>query len=186
MKHACLSIRRVVIAAALALVAMAVWPFLAEAGKPQPAVVASWHGAPSSVPLNRVLVLTLRVESAENTSNVTVELLPTAGVQIVGGTSPWTGALSMNQVLELPVRMRVVANGEWTLGASITNRRPKADVQVSGAVLSVVARNGVATLSVESPAASKLSSAQTAEERRRLGVAETSSTPAPARRRRSP
>lgn len=165
---------------------MALWPLPADASKPQPAVVGSWQGAPSSVPLNRVLVLTLRVESAENTSNVTVEVLPTAGVEIVGGTSLWTGALSMNQVLELPVRMRVVANGEWTLGASVTNRRPKADVQVSGAVLSVLAKNGVATLSAESPAALKLSSAQTAEERRRLGIAEESPTPAPARRRRSP
>ncbi len=138
------------------------------------------------MPLGRIIDLTLRVRSGENTPDVVVQLVPSPGVEMISGSSLWTGAMAAGQVLKLPIKVRVVANGAWTLGASVTNRRPDATVQGSGAVLTVLAKSGVAVLSTDPHAALRLSLAQTADERRRLGVAPTPSKSPPASRRRSP
>src|SRR5262245_17974661 len=114
----------------------------ALADKIQPAVVGRWQGAPSSVRLGVTTPLVLHVESSQRAANVIIEVLPSRGVEIVSGASTWTGSLSAGQSLNLPFTARVTANGEWTLGAAITNRRPE-NVERSGAVLGIIATNGV-------------------------------------------
>ncbi|MFN2446602.1 MAG: hypothetical protein ABR606_13585 [Vicinamibacterales bacterium] len=177
------SLRRLVVAWG----AMVLLPLAGvAAAKPEPAVGGYWYQPPSSVPLGQVVELTLRIHAAENAPDVIVEVLPTAGVELMIADRRWTRALSKGDVWDLPVTVRFVADGEWTLGASITNKRREGGPQVSGARLTVLAKSGIATLTTESLDGVKLSAAQTAEERRRLGVAPAPAAPAPARRRPPP
>jgi hypothetical protein len=134
---------RAVVLGLLTLVATAL------AAKPQTLVVAGWRGAPPSAPLGQDVSLVLRLVAAADASEVIVGILPTDGVAVVEGDRRWSGSMAKDQVLDLPYTIRVVANGDWTLGASVTNKRPDSD-QVSGAVLRVRARDGVAMLTNES------------------------------------
>jgi hypothetical protein len=120
------------------------------ATKPQTLITAAWREAPASARLGQNVPLMLRIESAADSPNVIVLILPTDGITVVDGNARWTGSLAKGQVLELPYTVRVVANGDWTLGASVTNKRADTD-QVSGAVLRVRARDGVATLTPDAP-----------------------------------
>ena len=133
--------------AAIALLAIAT---TAAAMKPQTLITAAWRGAPASARLGQNVDLVLRIESSADSANVIVAILPTDGIAVVEGESRWSGSLAKGQVLELPYTVRVVANGDWTLGASVTNKRADTD-QVSGAVLRVRVRDGVATLSTDAP-----------------------------------
>lgn len=122
---------------------------LAEAAQsPQAVVVGWWHDVPASVPLRRTVDLTLRVRAAEDAADVVVDIVPSSGVEIVGGSARWMGALAKEQSRDLPVSARFVADGTWTLGASIANRRANSP-QVAGTVLTIVAKDGVAMLSAE-------------------------------------
>ena len=138
-----------------ALVA-AVWPRRpAEAQKPQPAVIGRWERVPLTVSLGRRASVTLRVVAAEDAPQVTIRLVPTAGVAIVGWAGPRRAALKKGETLALPVAFRVVRDGTWTLGASVTNTQP-GDEQVSGAVIAIVAGNGKARLTNQSRGPSAL------------------------------
>ncbi len=124
---------------------------LAEvAAAPQPAVVGWWHDVPASVALGRVVDLTLRVRASQDAADVVVDILPSAGVEIVVGNARWTGAVPKGQTRDVLVSVRFVADGTWILGASIANRRPTSP-QVAGTVLTVDAKNGIATLNAEPP-----------------------------------
>ncbi len=132
------------------LVASIVGLSLAHAAdKPQPVVVGWWQGVPATAPLNRAIDLTLRVSASRDAPDLLVDILPTAGVEIVGGDAPWAGSLSKGQTRDLRVSVRFVADGTWTLGASIANRSRELP-QVAGTVLTIVARNGIATLTPQS------------------------------------
>ena len=130
--------------ASLAFASIAALPLLLTAAqKPTPAVRGSWVGAPSSIQLCKTLNLVLHVEANADASDVAAEILPSPGIEIVGGSSTNVRSLLAGAVLDLPVRVRFVANGEWTLGARLTARRGT-DVEVSGAVINVVAARGKA------------------------------------------
>jgi hypothetical protein len=96
--------------------------------------------------------LTLHLESSADAPQVIVNLLPSDGIGVVSGKPRWIGAMSKGQVLELPFVVQVVANGDWTIGASVSNKRPDGD-QVSGAVVHVRARNGAVTFTTDAPSA---------------------------------
>jgi hypothetical protein len=135
---------------ALAVIAFLALTTAAAATKPQTLITAAWREAPASARLGQNVALLLRIESAADSPNVIVLILPTDGITIVDGNARWSGSLAKGQVLELPYTVRVVADGDWTLGASVTNKRADTD-QVSGAVLRVRARDGVATLRTDAP-----------------------------------
>ena len=139
-------------------VALAAVPFLQAAGtKRQPAVNGSWAGAPSSIAMCRPIDLVLHVVATANASELTAEVTSERGIEVVSGTRRWVGSLLADQVIELPVRVRVVANGAWTLDATLT-ARPWTSVEVSHAVFNVVAADGKA---VVGPAAPDLSGTRT-------------------------
>lgn len=129
----------------LVLAALAVMTAGADA---QATVAAAWRGAPPRAPLGEDVALALRLVAAEDAPEVVVTILPTDGVAVLEGERKWSGSLTKGQILDLPFTIRIVADGDWTLGASVTARRPDAD-QVSGAILRVRARDGVATLTSE-------------------------------------
>jgi hypothetical protein len=141
-------------------------------------VVGSWQGAPASVALGRSFTIVLRLTSSREARDVTVEVLSTPGVEVTSGDRTWTGSLVARNPRDLSFSVRIVANGEWTLGARITNKSKDDGDQVSGAVLSIAARDGVATLTAD-PA--KAWAATTPEERKRLGI-EAPQAPQPVRR----
>jgi hypothetical protein len=122
----------------------------AAAQKPQPAVVPRWEQVPASLAMRQRVTVTLRVLASEDARHLTIRLLPTPGIEIFGRTAPRRAVLRKGQTLELPVTFRVVTEGTWTLGASVTNRQAD-DEQVSGAVLTIVAKAGRATTSGDSP-----------------------------------
>ncbi|MCA1584919.1 MAG: hypothetical protein LC791_09160, partial [Acidobacteria bacterium] len=96
-------------------------------------------------------------------------IMPSPGIEIVGDGTQWNGAMTRGRAIELPVTVRFIADGDWTLGAQITNQRAYGP-QVSGAVLNVVAANGMATLGSDAHALMKASPG-TAEALRALGIA---------------
>lgn len=137
--------RRALLVALLALA----WPVTPSAAqKPQPAVGAAWAQVPARRPLGRRVRVVLRLMASEAAPHLTIRLLPSAGVAVVGWATPRRVAMRKGQILELPVTFRVTADGSWTLGASVTNRQPD-DEQISGAVLNIVAQNGTASFSKE-------------------------------------
>lgn len=155
--------------ALLALAILVVLPLGAGASKPQSAVGGRWQGAPASIPLNVDVDLILRLDAAED-AFVTVEILASEGIEIVSAGTQWSGALPRGGRRDLPVTVRFVANGEWTLGAQIVNHRADGN-EVSGAVLNVLASNGTATLGSDSHAVMKAAEALTPEELRAMGIA---------------
>jgi hypothetical protein len=121
------------------------------AQKPQPLVVGHWTNLPKSASLHKTVDVTLRITAAEDVSNAEIRLLPSPGIKVVGGPLLWKGPLKKEQDTLRRYKIQVVSTGESTLGASITNRRTD-DVQVSGALLRIHARNGTATLRDDTPA----------------------------------
>ena len=93
---------------------MAAMPFLLMgAVKPQTAVIGVWRGAPSSIPLCVPLNLVLHVVAHANAAELSAEVLPSAGIEVVSGTHRWVGSLLAGQVLDLPLRVRVIAAAVW-------------------------------------------------------------------------
>lgn len=156
-------------------------PGSAAATKRQSAVTASWRGAPSTVPLGGPVELVLHFDASAD-ATVTAELLPSAGVDILSGTGPWTAAFSAGQTFDLSVTVRFTANGDLTLGARLIVQRPARSgtsallgsdpdlTEMAGAALNVVAVNGIAMLSSGDHATMKIAAASTAESMRRLGI----------------
>ena len=153
------------------------------AAKVQSAVTATWRGAPASTPLGGLVDVVLHLEASAD-ATVTVALAPTAGVEIVSAGGPWTTAMTAGQTLDLPVTVRFTGNGDSTLGARLGIRRAfgsggvaiqsaRQDVdELGGAVLNAVAVNGTVALGRDSHALMKMAAATTAEELRRLGIAQ--------------
>jgi hypothetical protein len=138
-RHATLVVLLVVLSAATA------------AQKPQPLVVGHWASVPKSAPINKTVDVALRITPAEDAPSAEIQLIPSSGVTVVSGPLLWKGPLKKDQVATRRYKIRVVKAGDWTLGASITNRRTD-DVQVSGAVLRIQVRNGIATFADDTPA----------------------------------
>jgi hypothetical protein len=161
-------------------------PLDLAASKPQPIVVGRWEGVPATVRLGQTFTLTLRLVASRDAADVTVELLPSRGIEVTKGDRLWTGSLAARTPHQRSFAARVIAEGRSTLGARITNRENDGE-QVSGVVLSVIARNGVATL-ITDPA--KAWGDLTPEERARLGVTVEAPPSLPAKppepRRKSP
>lgn len=120
----------------------------AAQGKPHAVVSAVWLGAPPTATLGQDMTLTLRV-SATTTSEVEVEILPTAGVDLVSSASTWRGRVGNGRPVEIPVTIRVVNAGDWTLGARATTRGDR--LEVAGAVLGIVADGGGVRLGAGAP-----------------------------------
>ena len=59
--------------------------------------------------------LTLRLRVTQDSADVSAELLPATGVQLVGGSSSWAGSLAANQTVDLPLSVRFTSAGEHTL-----------------------------------------------------------------------
>jgi len=141
-----------------------------QAAKRMPVVGAAFVGAiPASISLGAVVDLTLQIRAAEDATDVNVEVLPQTGVEIVSGSPSWSGALAANQTVDLPLSVRFTASGEYTLGARVTNRLQRG-VEVSGASLSIIASDGMASLSTDSHALMKLRKASSPDDLRRLGI----------------
>ena len=138
--------RRTILAAMVGFV----WPRPASARqKPRPAVVAVWRDLPSTpAPLSAVVELSLRVTSDEYAPHVTITLIPTAGLELVDTATVRQTRLDQGQVIDVPVRIRCVKNGTWTLGASVSNRHDQ-DEQVSGAVVWLVGKEGQVTFRLD-------------------------------------
>ena len=140
-----------------------------QAATRMPRVGAAFVGViPATIPLGAVVDLTLRISAAENATDVVVELLPQTGVEIVGDGRSWSGALTVNQIADLPFSVRFTASGEYTLGARVTNRLRRG-VEVTGAHLSISASDGMASLSTDSHAVMKLRT-RTPDDLWRLGI----------------
>lgn len=141
-----------------------------HAVKPMPVVGAAFVGTvPASISLGTVVNLTLRIRAAADATDVNVEVLPETGVEIVSGSPSWSGALAANQTVDLPLSIRFIASGDYTLGARVTSRLQRG-VQVSGTSLSIIASGGVVSLSTDSHALMKLRKASGADDLRRLGI----------------
>ena len=145
-------------------------PLPSSATKVSTVVSIKWQGVPSSsVPLGVNVDLILRIQASEDTADVSAEVLPSDGFELVNGTGRWAGSMSRGQIIDLPVTVRFKANGEWMLGARQTTRYSYGD-QASGAVLFATAADGTVELSEENPFIKKLKAAKTEEEFNRLGV----------------
>lgn len=148
-----------------------------QANMRMPRVGATFVGAiPATAPLGAVVDLTLQIRATEDAVDVTVELLPQTGVEIVSGNLSWSGALAARQPVNLPLSVRFTASGEYGLGARVTIRM-QSGFEVSGALLSIIASDGTASLSTDSHAVMKLRNARTPDDLRRLGIG--SELPAP-------
>ncbi len=159
----------------LASAVLALLPLSAAANSPQSGVIGSWRGAPASVAVGTEIDLVLHLEAAADAPLATVELLPSAGIEFLTPRTTWGGSLLRGRIVDLPVTVRVVQDGDWTVGARITNYRPQGN-QVAGAVLHVVAVNGTATLGRETHDEIKLAAISTPEEARALGIAAIDNT----------
>lgn len=154
------------------LSAFALVPLLATAAwaqKLQPPAFATWRGAPASVLLNIDVDLVLHVQASDDALSTNVELLPSPGIELVAGEASWSGALPRGAGVDLPVTIRVVQDGEWAVGARITTRDGEA-VEVSGAVLNVLARGGTAQFGTDTPALMKMAEALTPEALAAMGI----------------
>lgn len=138
-------------------------------GKPLPAVHATWRQVPPPIPLGLDVTLVLRLEATADAPNVLVELQPSPGLEFVGTALSWSGGMRAGQATDLPVGVRVLADGDWTLGARVTIVAPDV-TEVSGAVLTVVARDGIARFGTDTPVLAKMAAATSAAELAALGV----------------
>ncbi len=144
-------------------------PGLVDA-KPLPVVAASFEEAPASVLVGGTVNLVLRLTASAEAPDVTAEVMAPTGVQIVAGPAHWSGSLAAGQVVDLPLWVRFVGVGEYTLGARVISQTAGA-IQVSGATLSVTTAGRVAELSRQDPFMTKLQHATTADELAALGLA---------------
>lgn len=118
------------------------------AAKPSPAVTGAWRPAPRAA-MHRPVRLTLRVSAARASSGVRVAFYPTPGVEVVSPAG-WSGPLERGQRVDLVVTVRVVRDGRWTLGASITDGSTEPP-DVAGALLTIDAGRGRAAFSPGAP-----------------------------------
>src|ERR1700741_4691352 len=97
-------------ASQLALLAgfFALLPLTASAQKPQAAVTGIWIGAPTRAQQHADLDLVLRLTATEDAALVTVDFIAPDGVEIVGGSTQWTGAVENGTAIDIPVKARVV------------------------------------------------------------------------------
>ena len=100
---------------------------------------------------------------------VLVEILPSAGLEVVSGSVTWTGPLLDGRAVDLPITVRVTRDGQWTLGARVTSVRAD-ETQVSGTVVYILSGAGSARFHNDTPFVTMLSDAATQEQLRALGV----------------
>jgi len=155
---------------------LALAPVPADA-KRQPVVTASFEGAPDTVQLGATVDLVLRLTASTDAPDVHAEVLAPPGVQITAGLTQWFGSLSAAQVVDIPIWVRFIGVGEYTLGARVTSRTG-AETQISGTTLSVTTAGSTAELSRQDPFLAKLSRAATADELAAIGVAAPAPGPA--------
>jgi hypothetical protein len=144
----------------LVLLLLSTW---AESSKRLPVVTATFSVESSAVRVGDQAHVVLHLMALQSAPDIEARFILPPEVSAVSGGMPWSGGLDQNATLDLPLTVRILQEGEYSIGAIV-----KAGEEVAGAMLNVLATAQDVEMSTDPIAVMKLRGTRSQEERQKL------------------